>query len=468
MKILQVGNFNLIKPRSGEEVLLDYMSKKFLEYGFEVHNILFVPAPEVKIANYNKNNINYWLFYRPKPFVYMSLHEPISEVYDEISTLLMLEFLKRAKFDSFDVVIWHSAMPLSLIELLRNYTSRLYLFAHSLYYINPFWFDISVKKIQTNVFQCFSYDNISVDNYLEDLHIQTNNQFRQINSYLKKQLQTRIEYGQYILNEIADYVFAFMDYASAMYFDYNISAKKLRKIALCAIEEPIDFDFVKQKYQQKPNKFVIGCLGNWQYLKGQHILVKSINEINLNDIVCQLYGSTDLNINYKNLLAELINPSLIQIKDVYDISDIKSICNNLHIHVLPMPTKHQTALTIIETLYSGVTQILTEPQYLIQELNLLKQYKENNVDQLNSDIAVIYELYLHNLLDKLDTLLYNFEFIRPLLFKCGDYITLKDSILFAYDNFETLFDYWQKQIEIYSVFYNKDSFDNFVRRYILQ
>jgi len=92
MKILQVGNFNLIKPRSGEEVLLDYMSKKFLEYGFEVHNILFVPAPEVKIANYNKNNINYWLFYRPKPFVYMSLHEPISEVYDEISTLLMLEF----------------------------------------------------------------------------------------------------------------------------------------------------------------------------------------------------------------------------------------------------------------------------------------------------------------------------------------------------------------------------------------
>jgi len=79
------------------------------------------------------------------------------------------------------------------------------------------------------VFQCFSYDNISVDNYLEDLHIQTNNQFRQINSYLKKQLQTRIEYGQYILNEIADYVFAFMDYASAMYFDYNISAKNLEK-----------------------------------------------------------------------------------------------------------------------------------------------------------------------------------------------------------------------------------------------
>ncbi len=433
MKILMVGMLLPNMPSSGEDGHIKKLALELINRGHQVDVLTVIPDSQARVETANENGINFIIIRRQKPYMYHSIVAPINEIYDDESLNIFYSIMKQ--LGKYDIIHYHSMYPLATAEYLKQFTDRLIHTMHGTYIINPLMHTYSALEIQKDPYGCIGQNEFTTDRFTKEYIALTGNQMEDLYDKIYPQMQERLDYGRYLLEEVFDDVISNGYFGLHAYLDFGVNPKKISIIEFPVNNKLTDeiIEYAENKYSKRYSNYVYSYLSNWQHMKGQHTFVKAFEYISANNVEGRLYGEMNINPAYKNLVAELIenNKNLrkkIKLKGAYKHTELKNILDETYIHVNTQAWKLGQTGSFYEALMNGLMQIWTPSVHTLTEMKFKDEYYINgNITDKN-----LYKLYDFEFkyADKPKESLYKLytEDFKDYIFDCGDYKSLAKKI----------------------------------------
>lgn len=382
MKILLVGWCPPTRPLSGEDKHIFTLAKALKSAGHDPEIFTILPPHMLNtqqdgfITSTVYEDITFNVAVRNDMFLYQHGWSPMTEVYEDRTTNLWMNFLRIKKV--WDVIHFHSIMPLSIIEKTKALGYKVVYTMHSLYLLDPTWHLYSLRKFLKDPYQCIAQDDFSPENFVEEYNLMFNQNLSETekNAFVRE-MKERIDYGKYLLEEVIDRSFSNGNYGLFAAFEYGVNIDKIKTLLLPEdkISDKETLEKVKEKAKEKyeklksKEKVVFAFLSNWQVTKGHHIILKAALELNdLEDkFEIRLYGNTNLNQTYKNMMLDLLRDKFlrkyVKVMGVYDYNKLDEICDEIDFHINPHIWAAGPTTSFSESLTRGVMQIYSPYKY---------------------------------------------------------------------------------------------------------
>ncbi len=280
--------------------------------------------------------------------IYRSPYSPMKEVYEPESQKAWLNFLSKKSY--WDVIHFHQIMPYSIIHMTKELGYRVAVTLHDLQYVDPNWRFFDYAKYYQNPVQDLTRDSVEPEGYVLDvlLHAGDEASAGTVRA-LTKEMRDRIEYGKYILTDVADVVATNLFPAGIFaHLYWDVPLDKMRAVVLnpAPEEDGSSSNPPPPKKPSRKERFVIGCLGYCNPWKGQLVLLNAVKY--LKDLKgrfeVRFYGCYGWPTRYHALMKEAINEDdflkdHVKLLGAYKPDQLDGICSKVHLHVVTTPIR---------------------------------------------------------------------------------------------------------------------------------
>ncbi len=477
MKILLVGWAPPSEPQSGEDKHIYLLAKALKSLGHQPEVFTIIPPfllgrqNELELLNAQYNNIPYNVLTRKDWYLYQHGYSPMTEAYEETTTSMWLRFLKSKP--GFDIIHFHSIMPLSIIEKTKQLGYRVVNTMHSMYLIEPSWHMFSTLKYEENHFQCIAQDEFTPERFVAEYDIMMNlGLSEKEKKVIAIEMQRRLDYGKYLMEDIIDLNVSNGGYGNIAVLDFGVKPNNIINLVLpeqgfmAKERDKSNIEHIitstKAKYAKKREKTIFAFLSNWQVTKGHHIILKALEY--LKDLEgkfeVRLYGNPDINQNYKYFMLSLFKDkfvkSHVKVMGIYVHDQLDQICSEIHIHINPHIWAMGATTAFGETSQRGVMQMWTTPRHNDTYIKFTEEFLYNKKVLDDGIYEKLYKVNKYGITDDvinwwkkriekfgLNSYIEYNESLGKYILECGDAQDLANKMRFFIENPDyNIFDDW--------------------------